>query len=63
MKPITSPIEDRDESLESIKRGMEQAKRGEGRPMREFLESLAAEYGISLHHTRRSRNQDRPGGV
>ncbi|MCC6537188.1 MAG: hypothetical protein IT162_06535 [Bryobacterales bacterium] len=36
------------ECLCSVQRGLEQAQRGEGRPMREFLESLAAEYGISL---------------
>ncbi len=36
------------ESLRSISRGLEQAKRGEGRPMREFLESLGKEHGISL---------------
>lgn len=31
------------ESIRGISRGMEQAKRGEGKPMREFLESLAEE--------------------
>lgn len=36
------------ESLRSISRGLEQAKRGEGRPMRQFLEELAKEHGISL---------------
>jgi len=36
------------ESLRGISRGLEQAKRGEGRPMREFLEALAGEHGISL---------------
>lgn len=36
------------ESLRSVSRGLEQAKRGEGRPMREFLEALAGEHGISL---------------
>ena len=36
------------ESIRGISRGMEQAKRGEGKPMREFLESLAEEHGISL---------------
>jgi PHD/YefM family antitoxin component YafN of YafNO toxin-antitoxin module len=35
-------------SLRSISRGLEQAKRGEGRPMKEFLEELASEHGISL---------------
>jgi len=44
-------IEDREllESLRSISRGLEQAKRGEGRPMREFLEELAREHGIPLN--------------
>jgi len=36
------------ESLRSISRGLDQAKRGEGRPMRQFLEELAKEHGISL---------------
>ena len=36
------------EELRSVGRGLEQAKRGEGRPMREFLESLAGEHGIAL---------------
>lgn len=36
------------ESIRGISRGLEQAKRGEGRPMREFLEALAKEHGISL---------------
>ena len=36
------------ESLRSVSRGMEQAKRGEGRSMREFLEILGNEHGISL---------------
>jgi PHD/YefM family antitoxin component YafN of YafNO toxin-antitoxin module len=36
------------ESLRSISRGLEQAKRGEGRPMRQFLEELAKEHGIAL---------------
>lgn len=36
------------ESLQSILRGLEQAKRGQGRPMREFLHALAHEHGISL---------------
>lgn len=36
------------ESIRGISRGLEQAKRGEGRPMREFLESLAKEHGITL---------------
>jgi prevent-host-death family protein len=36
------------ESMRTISRSLEQAKRGEGRPMREFLESLASEHGITL---------------
>jgi PHD/YefM family antitoxin component YafN of YafNO toxin-antitoxin module len=36
------------ESLRGIGRGLEQAKRGEGRPMRHFLEALASEHGLSL---------------
>lgn len=35
-------------SIKSIRRGLEQARRGEGRPAREFLKDLAAEHGISL---------------
>jgi prevent-host-death family protein len=35
-------------SLRGISRGLEQAKRGEGRPIREFLEEFAKEHGISL---------------
>jgi len=36
------------ESIRGISRGLEQAKRGEGRSMREFLESLAKEHAIRL---------------
>ena len=36
------------DSIRDISRGLEQAKRGEGRPMREFLEDLAKEHGIPL---------------
>jgi PHD/YefM family antitoxin component YafN of YafNO toxin-antitoxin module len=36
------------DSIRGISRGLEQAKRGEGRAMRKFLESLAGEHGISL---------------
>ena len=36
------------ESIRSIGRGLEQARRKEGRPMREFLEALAGEHGFSL---------------
>ena len=43
-------LEDREllDSIRSISRGLEQAKRGEGRAMREFLAVLAKEHGISL---------------
>ena len=34
--------------IRGVSRGIEQAKRGEGQPMREFLEALANEHGISL---------------
>jgi len=36
------------ESIRGISRGLEQAKRGEGLPMRGFLEALASEHGLSL---------------
>jgi PHD/YefM family antitoxin component YafN of YafNO toxin-antitoxin module len=36
------------EKLRGIRRGLEQAQRGEGRPMRTFLNELAREHGISL---------------
>ena len=36
------------DSIRSISRGLEQAKRGEGLAMREFLEVIAKEHGISL---------------
>jgi PHD/YefM family antitoxin component YafN of YafNO toxin-antitoxin module len=36
------------DSIRDISRGLEQAKRGEGRSMREFLEDLAKEHGIPL---------------
>lgn len=36
------------ESMRTIGRSLEQAQRGEGRPMREFCEALASEHGISL---------------
>jgi PHD/YefM family antitoxin component YafN of YafNO toxin-antitoxin module len=35
-------------SIRGISRGLEQARRGEGRTMREFLEEIARERGISL---------------
>ena len=43
-------LDDREllDSIRSIRRGLEQAKRGEGRAMREFLEALATDYGIPL---------------
>lgn len=36
------------ESIRGISRGLEQAQRGKGRPMRDFLEALASEHGLSL---------------
>jgi prevent-host-death family protein len=39
---------DQREALEGIRRGLEQANRGEGRPMREFLRELGAKHGINL---------------
>jgi PHD/YefM family antitoxin component YafN of YafNO toxin-antitoxin module len=36
------------DSIRGMSRGLEQAKRGQGRPMREFLQALAKEHGISL---------------
>ena len=44
------PLDERElvESIRGIRRGLEQANRGEGRPIREFFEELAKEQGISL---------------
>jgi PHD/YefM family antitoxin component YafN of YafNO toxin-antitoxin module len=36
------------ETVAGIRRGLEQAKRGEGVPMREFLEAFAKKQGVSL---------------
>ncbi|HZK81191.1 MAG TPA: hypothetical protein VFC46_09000 [Humisphaera sp.] len=36
------------ETLAGIRRGLEQAHRGEGRIMREFLQELADKHGFSL---------------
>jgi prevent-host-death family protein len=36
------------QALAGIRRGLEQASRGEGRPMRQFLKELAAKHEISL---------------
>ena len=36
------------ESIRRISRGIEQAKRGEARPMRDFVDALAEEYGTRL---------------
>src|SRR5450756_1974987 len=43
-------LDDREllESIRGVSRGLEQAKRGEGQPMRKFVEALAREHGISL---------------
>jgi len=35
-------------TLRIIQKGLEQAKRGEGRPMRTFLKEFAKEHGFSL---------------
>jgi hypothetical protein len=35
-------------SIAGIRRGLEQSRRGEARPMRKFLEGLAAKNGIPL---------------
>ena len=36
------------ETIRGISRGLEQTKRGEGRPMRTLLEELAGKHGIAL---------------
>jgi PHD/YefM family antitoxin component YafN of YafNO toxin-antitoxin module len=36
------------ETLAGIQRGLDQVKRGEGRPMREFIQELAEKHGIAL---------------
>lgn len=36
------------ETIRGISRGLEQARRGEGRPMRALLEELASKRGIAL---------------
>ena len=36
------------QSIRSITRGLDQAARGEGRPIREFVEELALKHGVSL---------------
>jgi PHD/YefM family antitoxin component YafN of YafNO toxin-antitoxin module len=36
------------ETLADIREGLGQVNRGEGRPMREFMEELAKKHGISL---------------
>ncbi len=36
------------ETIRGINRGLEQANRGEGRPMRAMLEQLARDHGITL---------------
>ncbi|MDP8979065.1 MAG: type II toxin-antitoxin system Phd/YefM family antitoxin [Acidobacteriota bacterium] len=43
-------LDDREllDSIRDISRGLEQATRGEGRPIREFLQALAKEHDISL---------------
>ena len=43
-------LDDREllDSIRGIGSGLEQAKRGQGQPMREFLEALAKEHKLSL---------------
>jgi PHD/YefM family antitoxin component YafN of YafNO toxin-antitoxin module len=43
-------LDDQDllESIRGVSRGFEQAQRGEGRPMRQFLRTLAKEHRFSL---------------
>ena len=36
------------ETLAGIKRGLDQADRGEGRPAKEFFEEIAAKHGFNL---------------
>src|SRR6266705_1092856 len=36
------------ETIRGISRGLEQARSGEGRPLRALIEELASEHGISL---------------
>jgi len=38
---------ERIETLEAIRRGLEEAERGEGRPAREVFAELSAKFGIS----------------
>ena len=35
-------------TLEGIQRGLEQARLGQGRPMRNFIEELARKHGVNL---------------
>lgn len=35
-------------SIKSIRRGLDQAKRGEGKPAKEFLKELASKHGVKL---------------
>jgi len=35
-------------SLKVIRKSIEEARKGKGRPMKQFLEELAARYGINL---------------
>ncbi len=36
------------ETVRGVERGLEQARRGEGRPMRALLEEIAEKHGVSL---------------
>jgi PHD/YefM family antitoxin component YafN of YafNO toxin-antitoxin module len=49
------------DTIRGISRGLEQAQRGEGRPMREFLQALAKDHGIDLaDHPRTPRSASTP---
>lgn len=39
---------DQAQAIKAIRLGLEQAERGEGRPMRKFIEEIAAKAGIKL---------------
>ncbi len=42
---------DYQETVEGIRQGLDSIERGEGKPMREFLENLAAKKGIELKNS------------
>jgi hypothetical protein len=47
------------EAIRSIGTGLEQARRGEGRPMRKFVEELAKVHGVPLKKRWSSENKER----